>query len=829
LNYPDRIEEKLGFAAIRDLLSSYCETSLGAEKCRTFSFLSDLNQIDQMLHETNEYLSILDFDKKLEYPATRDLRVVLKRVEAPGTSLNPEECLAIRDNYIAVKKILTFFHQTENEEYLVLKKRLVGVKQFPFVQEKMDLVFNKHGHIKDNASAELSLIRRSLAQKAGSLSKRMSKIVEQAQKDGWIDQDATQTVRDGRLVLPVPATHKRRIQGLIHDESATGKTVFLEPIELIEVNNEIRELELAEKREISKILIALTTAIRPYFEDILAWPELVASFDFIRSRAKLSRSWKGNMVNIGADAPMEWKQVRHPRLYLSFKKEKRQVVAQNIQLDDENRILLISGPNAGGKSVCLKTVGLVQYCIQCGILAPMAPGSSTKVFAQIFIDIGDDQSLENDLSTYSSHLLNMKHFLKFANASTLMLIDEFGTGTEPQLGAAIAQAILRGLNQQKGYGVITTHYSNLKHFAANESGIVNGAMLYDAQRLAPLFELEVGKPGSSFAFEIARKIGLPEFVLSEAQEDVGADYIKFDKHLRDIARDKRYWENKRKNIRKNEKKVEDLLSEMEEGVTKLNQDRKDIVLKAKAESAQILSQVNKRIENTIQEIRKHQADKEKTKAARQSLTSFTNEAEQRMDQLKREDYQQVDKIERQITKLNLGERKEKESAPVRTNQDKSVQFVPGLKVKLKGQDAIGEVLEVSSKSVLVRLGQMITSVHPDNVELVSQQMYDQVNKDKPTTTAGNAYYDMEQRRLSFSTNLDVRGLRVDEALEKVQGLIDDAVMFGEHDLRILHGKGDGILRQVVREYLGSNELVGQYRDEDIRFGGSGITVISLDF
>jgi len=835
LNYPSNLEEKIGFDQIRQIILESAETEVGKEIATNFSFLNDLKSLESALTETSEFVDILSFEKSFEWSAPGDLRKALKSANISGTYLHQETFLDIRDNYKAVKKIIAFFAKTKPEQYPILRKRISKVQVFPFIQEKLDQVFNKQGRIKDNASKDLAQIRSSIARKTSGISKRIQKILDQAQTSGWVDQDASPTLREGRLVIPVQVSHKRRINGLIHDESSTGKTVFIEPVELIEVNNEIRELEISEKREIVKILIKLTDNIRPYFDEILSWPSLIGEFDFIRAKAKLCMRWDGKSISLTEDRVLELRDVRHPLLVLAFQKEGKRVVPQDITLNNDNRILLISGPNAGGKSVCLKTIGLVQYMVQCGLLPPVKDGSSTHVFEEMFIDIGDDQSLENDLSTYSSHLINMKHFMKNASPGSLVLIDEFGTGTEPQLGAALAQAILGEINATETFGVITTHYSNLKHFAASENGIINGAMLYDSQNMQALFELEIGKPGSSFAFEIAYKIGLPETVLEKAKEQVGPDYIMFDKHLREITRDKRYWENKRKKIRRSEKALEELLDKYSELVKNFEKQKKQQLREAQKETDQLLGQINKQIENTIQKIRRTQADKEKTKEARKEIQEFVTETK---ESLKRDELElsneigELKKRQHSIRKRISVQNDQHRSQGESTVQDELAMhkgIVPGVKVKLKDQETVGEILKVNKNSVLISIGQMMTTLSHDQIQIISEKEFDRSGGNIGGSGRGNSYQEIETRRMHFSSSLDIRGARADEAIQKVQELVDEAIMLGESHLRILHGKGNGILRDVLRQYLSSIDVVKSCRDEDIRFGGTGITLVDLEF
>lgn len=830
MKFPVNLEDKIGFTQIRQLLADTCEAELAVEEARSFDITDDPDVVQRLLSETHELSQILEFEKGFEWVVPNDLRKELKRAAVPGTYLQAESFADIRDNYKAVAGVLRFFSKTRDEQYPALKAIVRDIRVFPFVLDKIDRVFNRQGGVKDSASKELARIRQTLASKNQGVSKKIQAIVEQARKAGWTDADTSASVRDGRLVVPLHATHKRKINGLIHDESATGKTVYVEPVELIEINNEIRALEIAENREIIKILIELTNDIRPYFPEILTWPAIIARFDFIRAKARVCRRWNGQLIRIAKDPVISWKGARHPLLVLSFQQHLRKVVPQDIHLDPSQRMILISGPNAGGKSVALKSVGLLQYMTQAGLLPAVEEGSVSSLFSDFFIDIGDDQSLENDLSTYSSHLHSMKHFLRHARRGSLILIDEFGTGTEPQLGAAMAQAILEKLVQSEAFGVITTHYTNLKHFAASQKGMVNAAMLYDAQNMKPLFRLETGKPGSSFAFEIARQIGLPDDILEKAQQEVGSDYIQFDKHLREISRDKRYWERKREKIRQQEKTLEKLLRDYEEHVKQFEKEKKGKIKQIQTDADLLLSQINKRIENTIQEIRKEQADKEKTRAQRQELSQFTDEARKNLTGMAGLPDQELKSLHRkheQIRRKHLKESKEEEGHEQESAVE-SMGLVPGIKVRLTDGDTVGEVMQVNKKTVLVIMGELMTTIPHDQVRVISEKEFRQAAGRK-TGKARSAWHDLEEKRLHFSPNVDLRGARAEDAIQRIQDLIDQAVMFDERHLRILHGKGNGVLRQVIREYLSSVDIVRQARDEDIRFGGSGITLVDLEY
>jgi DNA mismatch repair protein MutS2 len=630
-------------------------------------------------------------------------------------------------------------------------------------------------------------------------------------------------MRDGRLVIPVLPSFKRKITGIVHDESATGKTVFIEPQQVVEANNRIRELEAEERREIIRILVEFTTFLRPYFEEIKASQDFLGTIDFLRAKALFAVEINAIKPRIDNICQLEWAKAIHPLLFLSLRKQKKEIVPLDIILNEKQRILLISGPNAGGKSVCLKTVVLLQYMLQCGMLIPIHSNSRAGIFERLFIDIGDEQSIENDLSTYSSHLLNMKFFIKNSNTKTLLLIDEFGTGTEPMIGGAIAEATLDRFNRNSAFGVITTHYTNLKLYADATDGIVNGAMLYDRQHLQPLFQLSIGNPGSSFAVEIARKIGLPEDLIAEASEKVGSDRMDYDKHLQDIVRDKRYWENKRRDIRLKEKKLEETLAKYETEMASIEKQRKEITQKAKTEAQELLSNTNAKIENTIRQIKEAQAEKEKTKEVRKELEEFKKGLSLTLSKGEgtsplnppKGDLRKVQHIKQPL----FLERKSPPSGDLGG-------FSVGSSVRLKGQTATGTIIEIQDKNAIVAFGQMKSTVKLSKLEAVSNTQLKK-EKHKYDSIAQNTNDEVRQRKLTFKSEIDVRGMRVDEALQSVTYFIDDAIMVGITSVRILHGTGTGALRQMIRQYLGTINGVATYRDEHVQFGGAGITVIEL--
>ena len=625
--YPQNFEQKIGFDQIKSLIKEKCLSALGIDYTDKMKFSTDYETIRKQLNQTWEFVHIIE--NADDFPANFffDVRPALRRIRIEGTFLEEAELFDLRRSLETIQGIIRFLHPDEEEEikYPYLYELSKEISAFPQLIKQIDSILDKFGHIKDNASPELAQIRNSITATLSGISRSLNAILRSAQSEGFIDKEVSPTMRDGRLVIPVAPSYKRKIKGIVHDESASGKTIFIEPAEVVEANNRVRELENEERREVVRILTSFTDELRPFADEIIYSYEFLAEIDFIRAKALFATEIGGVLPTFENLRQIEWFHATHPLLFLSLKRQGKTVVPLDLTLDEKNRILLISGPNAGGKSVCLKTAGLLQYMLQCGLLVPMHDNSRTGIFRDIFIDIGDEQSIEDDLSTYSSHLTHMKYFVRNANENSLLLIDEFGGGTEPQIGGAIAEALLDRFNQKRAYGVITTHYQNLKHFAEDTEGIINGAMLYDRHLMQPLFKLSIGNPGSSFAIEIARKIGLPEEVIASASEKVGSAYIDMDKYLQDIVRDKRYWENKRQNIRLREKKLEELTARYEADLTTLEKQRKELLKQAKGDAAQLLAEANARIENTIREIKEAQAEKEKTRAARQKFEQFKSE------------------------------------------------------------------------------------------------------------------------------------------------------------------------------------------------------------
>lgn len=817
--YPENFESKIGFDKIRQLLTTRCLSPLGGEKVENMSFSSDYTFITESLSQTEEFIRITQEEDDFPTNYFLDVRPSLRNIKVEGTWIDENALFDLRRSLQTIRDIVSFLKKEdeENTPYPHLYTLAGEVVVFPQLISKIDNILDKFGRIKDNASSELHRIRKDMAHISGGISKSLNAILRLAQSEGLVEKDVTPTMRDGRLVIPVAPAFKRKIKGIVHDESASGKTVFIEPAEVVEANNRIRELESEERREIIKILIAFTDVLRPLVPEILQSYEFLAMIDFIRAKATFSIELSAIKPPIEDKQIIRWYRAKHPLLFLSHRKQNKQIVPLDIELEGDNRLLIISGPNAGGKSVCLKTVGLLQYMVQCGLPIPLDENSKVGIFDRIFIDIGDEQSIENDLSTYSSHLTNMKFFVRNCDKKTILLIDEFGGGTEPQIGGAIAESLLKRFNEKSAFGVITTHYQNLKHFANENKGVINGAMLYDRHLMQPLFTLSIGNPGSSFAIEIARKIGLPEDVIADASEIVGSDYINMDKYLQDIVRDKRYWETKRQSIRQKEKRLEEVTETYETDLLAVEKQRKEIIRQAKADAEHIMSEANARIENTIRTIRESQADKEKTKQARQALSEFKST-------LDNEDNFSDDKITRKIQKLKDKEKnkKQKEKAP---EKQKTQAITIGDNVRIKGQASIGQVLDIQRGSATVAFGMIKSTAKLDTLEYVSKN---QVKRDSKSTLVSAAVSDdMREKKLNFKQDIDVRGMRGDEALQAVMYFIDDAILVGVSRVRILHGTGTGALRQIIRDYLRTVPGVHNYQDEHVQFGGTGITVVDL--
>jgi DNA mismatch repair protein MutS2 len=822
--YPDNFESKIGFDRVREILKEKCLSPMGIEKVCSFSFTDRTERISEQLSATSEFQQILKFEENFPSDNYFSVSECLKKIRIEGTFPEVTELFDLKRSLETIRSILNFFRNREEANYPILRKMCRPVKTYPYVLDSIDRIIDRNGKVRDNASSRLREIRVEIASKTVQASKRLNAILKQAQSDGIVDADTTVSIRSGRGVIPVSTYDKRKLKGLIHDQSASGKTVFIEPEEIVEINNDIVELGYEEKREIVKILTLFADNIRPYIDDLLESNAFLGEIDFLRAKALLGNQFSSIMPVLTEKPFISWKQAIHPLLSITFQKlPGRKVVPLDIQLDQNNRMLVISGPNAGGKSVCLKTVGLLQYMLQCGLTIPVAEGSESGLFKDILIDIGDEQSIENDLSTYSSHLINMKYFLKNSSDRSLVLIDEFGTGTEPMLGGSIAEAILGELNRKKVFGVLTTHYTNLKHFASITDGIINGAMSFDSHLMQPLFQLYIGKPGSSFAFEIARKIGLPEEILNEASGKAGIKNINYDRHLKDIARDKRYWETKRQNIRQHEKRLEELIDEYEKEISGARLLKKEIIAKAKEEASELLKESNRMIENTIRQIKESRAEKEKTKDARQQLEEFKSGVVEEIRPVESE-------AEKKVSDLSNRARRYKPKGKAEKTADfpgKDMPLKVGEAVRMIDTMAAGEITEIKDNVIQVETGSFRFAVSPDKLERISRSEL------RKNLKSGQVYTEtdpaLQERKLIFKPEIDIRGVRGEEAIKQVQDLIDNALMVQHRNLRILHGKGNGILRQLVRQYLATVDIVKTFRDEHVELGGSGITVVEMDF
>ena len=829
--YPQNFEQKIGFDQIRQLLKDKCLSTLGEERVSEMNFSDQFETVEELLNQVTEFVRIIQEEDNFPDQFFFDVRPSLKRVRVEGMYMDEQELFDLRRSLETIRDIVRFLQRNEEEEsdhpYPSLKRLAGDIAVFPQLITKIDGILDKYGKIKDNASTELSRIRRELANTMGSISRSLNSILRNAQSDGYVDKDVTPTMRDGRLVIPVAPGLKRKIKGIVHDESASGKTVFIEPAEVVEANNRIRELEGDERREIIRILTTFSNTLRPSIPEILQSYEFLAEIDFIRAKSYFAIQTSSIKPSLENEQLLDWTMAVHPLLQLSLAKHGKKVVPLDIELSTKQRILIISGPNAGGKSVCLKTVGLLQYMLQCGMLVPMHERSHAGLFGSIFIDIGDEQSIEDDLSTYSSHLTNMKIMMKSCNERSLILIDEFGGGTEPQIGGAIAEAVLKRFNIKHTFGVITTHYQNLKHFAEDHEGVVNGAMLYDRHLMQALFQLQIGNPGSSFAVEIARKIGLPEDVIADASAIVGSEYINADKYLQDIVRDKRYWEGKRQTIRQREKQMEETIARYQSEMEELQKSRKEIIRQAKEEAERLLQESNARIENTIRTIKEAQAEKEKTRLVRQELAEFRES----MDSLTSKE--QEDKIARKMEKLKEKQNRKKEKKQNVPKEQQAAQQTPqvapiteGCPVRIKGQSSVGEVLEINGKNAVVAFGSIKTTVKLERLERSNATPQKQ-EPAKSTFVSNQTQDSMYEKKLNFKQDIDVRGMRGDEALQAVTYFVDDAILVGMSRVRILHGTGTGILRTLIRQYLQTVPGVRHFADEHVQFGGAGITVVDL--
>lgn len=845
--YPSNFEQKIGFNDIRVMLKEHCLSALGREKVDRITFSTDVETINEWLEQVREFRRLQEEADDFPLQYFFDVRQSVARIRLDGTYLETNELFDLRRSLETIHLIVRYLNRTDEPTdsepvrypYPALHRLTQDVLTFPQLIQRIDQLIDKFGNIRDSASVDLARIRSELAKTEGSVSRTLYSILRLAQSERLVEKDVNPTLRDGRLVIPVAPGLKRRIKGIVHDESATGRTVYIEPAEVVEANNRIRELEAEEKREIIRILKEFSVVLRPRIDDILYSYDFLAVIDLVRAKALLAARLTAFEPVINAFPHIDWIQAVHPLLQSSLQKQEKSVVPLDIMLTREHRILIISGPNAGGKSVCLKTVGLLQYMLQCGLSIPIGERSTVGIFQNIMIDIGDEQSIENDLSTYSSHLMNMKQMMRQADDCTLLLIDEFGSGTEPQIGGAIAESVLRQYCKKGVYGVITTHYQNLKHFAEDHNGVVNGAMLYDRLEMRALFQLQIGQPGSSFAIEIARKTGLPEEVIRDASEMVGTAYIQSEKYLQDIIRDKRYWENKRRTVHQREKEMEKTIAKYENAISEIEQNRKEILRKAREEAEELLRESNRKIEQTIREIRESQAEKEETKRIREELNAFKEEVKEfdtkdNDEKIARKMVQIQQRKERhEKRKREKAEERRRDAAAVKVAvQDKrsvsSADFQMGDAVRIKGLSSVGKVKSVDGKIATVIFGDMRTKMRTDRLEYVKTVEQAKTEPSLQSYSVSRSTREtIDNRKLNFKQDLDIRGMRGDEALNAVTYFIDDAILVGMPRVRILHGKGNGILRQLIRQYLSTVPNVADYHDEHVQFGGAGITVVDF--
>lgn len=806
--YPRNFEAKIGFDQIRLRLKQFCLSPMGEDYVDKIRFSKDYDSILKLLTQVADFLNILQFSENFPSQDYFDLRPELSRIRINGTIIEMDALFKLKASLITITAIFKFFKDVEPEEYQSIKELGDQLKLDKKILQRIDTIVDERGKIKDGASKKLKEVRSELRRKQGQIDRKISQSLQHAKSEGWTAADVEPTLRNNRLVIPVLVTHKRKLKGFIHDESATGQTVYIEPAEIFEANNEIRDLENAEKREILRILLEFTDFLRLHLDDLRFAYQYLGLIDFIRAKAKLALEVKAQMPVLLNHQIVNWIDARHPLLFVSHMEQRKMVVPLNIQLNSDQQILIISGPNAGGKSVCLKTVGLIQYMLQCGLLPPLDESSEVGIFERLFIDIGDEQSLENDLSTYSSHLLNIKHFILNSNERTLFLIDEFGTGTEPQLGGAIAEAALEKLNENKSFGVITTHYSNLKLLADSHERIVNGAMLFDTSQMKPLYQLQIGRPGSSFAFEIARNIGFPKLVLKNASTKTGKTQLDFDQQLQQLEVEKLAVKRKQEEMSVADSFLAEIVTKYENLLAEVQNSKKEILSKARNEALQVLEGSNQLIERTIKEIKEAQAEKNKTKKVREIIKQKSEELKNKtasISSTKKE-------IKGAVTPKN------------KASLDSTIKI--GDYVQIKDQETIGEITEIHEDEAVVSFNSIKFRTPLDRLQKVSNKQRRQENK-----SAGSKYSgiigDLNDKMANFNLSLDVRGMRGDEALSVVAKYIDEAILLSVKEVYLLHGKGDGILRKLIREYLSTIDSIKKFHDQNLERGGNGITVVEF--
>lgn len=839
-----RLEQKLGFDRIRKMISDRCSTEYASGRVYGELFSSDRNEIRRRLLLTDEMRLIMMFEESFPGNGYIDCLSFLKPLENPSSNIDLVSLRKLKTMLETLGKVVRFFEEIKDGVYPNLKKMTAPIIGFPAVQQRIDSILDRFGDVKDTASDELYNIRRSLKDKEGAISRRISSILRKAQEDGIVDSDAGISMRDGKMLIPVSAANKRKIPGFIYDESSSGKTAFIEPAEVVELDNQIKELKFAEGREILKILLDFSDFVRPHVPELTGAAKFIGEIDFLMAKAQVSLDIIAGMPIISDDGQMNIRKARHPLLEKALKRERKEIVPLTVSLNPQKHILLISGPNAGGKSVCLKTVGLLQYMFQWGMLVPTSETSELPVLDRIMVSIGDDQSLDNDLSTYSSFLADMKQMMEKADGRTLVLIDEFGSGTEPAAGGAIAEALLSELDARGTYGVITTHYTNLKLYASGDTGVVNGAMMFDVKNIAPLFKLEMGLPGNSFAFELARKMGLPENIIKDAENRAGEEFVGIERNLRKIARNRKALDEKLERIRHTDRTLESITDKYQKELLEIKQLKKEIIDKARKEADEIIKGANRQVENTIRTIKEAQAEKEITNEARKELQNFVSvlSKKKEQDQKDRDEYiekkiKQIDarrERERQRKAQRAGEKAQREAEELIAEQQREESFrnaplKAGEKVRIKSNGMVGEVTKVSSKAVTVSIGNIISKMSPDKVERITSNEFKSASKNsvKPAKTV-RIDESISERKLNFHTELDVRGERVNDAIEKVMRYVDDAIMLNMSSVRIIHGKGTGALREEIQKFLRSTPGVSSVADEHIQFGGTGVTIVHFD-
>ena len=815
------LEAKLGFDKIRKTISDRCMTDYAAEKVAGEEFSADASVIGRRLKLTDEMRLVMMFEENFPSTGYIDAIPFLSALEKPGTCIDVLSLGKLKTATDTIRRILHFFGSVKDGVYPELKRLAGPVRTFPEIQRRIESILDKYGDIKDSASDRLMEIRGSIHSKEAAISKRAGAILRQAQEAGISDSDASVNIRDGKFLIPVSSSAKRKLPGFVYDESASGKTTFIEPAEIIELENEISALHFEEAREIQKILYDFTEFLRPYIPELLKGAEFLGETDFLMAKAQTALDFIAGMPVISADGSLNLRKARHPLLEKALKAEGREMIPLTITLTPGKRILLISGPNAGGKSVCLKTTGLLQYMFQWGMLVPTSETSELPIFDRISVSIGDNQNIENDLSTYSSFLADMRDMLAAADDRTLVLIDEFGSGTEPAAGGAIAEAILAEMDKRGVYGVITTHYTNLKLYASSQGEhVTNGAMLYDSSRIEPMFKLEIGLPGNSFAFELARKMKLPEPIVKDAENRAGDEFVGMERNLRKIARNRRALDEKLQKVKHSDKALTELTERYEKELEDIRRLRESILAEARREAEEIVRGAGRQVEKTIREIREAQAEKEQTKAARQELQNFLGGLEQRKlgEQKRREEY-----IDRKLGQLQ--KRKKKNEAASRKEQ-KQEPLKVGEKVRIKDSGLVGEVSKISSRSVTLIIGNVTSTMSPDKVERISSNEFREATRKTFGTPVQKVDSSITERKLNFSPELDIRGERLSEALNTVMHYIDDAIMLNVGMVRIIHGKGTGVLREEIQKYLRSIPGLN-VSDEDIRNGGTGVTIVKF--